>query len=294
MKNILSIDVEDWFHILELQSTPDMQAWADLPSRVSQSLHVLMDEFDQAAVKATFFFLGWVAERFPQLVREAHQRGHEIASHGYAHRLIYTQTHRQFAEDIRKTKAILESITGAPCVGYRAPGFSLTSSTLWVFDELSAQGHSYDSSVFPAPRGHGGISNAEIFPYLVETTHSPIIEFPATVVRVFGRRVCFFGGGYLRLFPYFIIKHMARIVNNQGRPVVFYAHPREFDTEHPRLPMSLKRQFKSYVNLKSTLPKLRKLLRECEVLPFRDWILENQVPSIKPGFQYLELRSFSQ
>ena len=280
MNNILSVDVEDWFHILELDSTPDLSQWEHMESVVDKNFRILLDEFDRANVTVTCFFLGWVAEHHPTLVREAQRRGHEIASHGYAHRLIYTQSQRDFSQDIKKSKIILEDLTGQSVKGYRAPGFSITKDTPWAFDLLAEAGYQYDSSVFPASRGHGGITGAEMRPYKVTTPNGPLIEFPVTVAPILTKRVCFFGGGYLRLFPYFIIRYMSKVVNKTNRPVIFYLHPREVDPNHPRLSMSMGRRFKSYINLGSTLPKLRRLIHDQNLLTFRDWltIYSHEVP----------------
>jgi polysaccharide deacetylase family protein (PEP-CTERM system associated) len=272
MNNILSVDVEDWFHILELDSTPDLNQWEHMESAVDKNFRILLDEFDRGNVKVTCFFLGWVAEHHPALVREAYRRGHEIASHGYAHRLIYTQSQREFLQDIQKSKAILEDIIGQPVNGYRAPGFSITNETPWAFDLLAEAGFQYDSSIFPAARGHGGIKGAEMRPYKIATRNGDLIEFPVTVAPILKKRMCFFGGGYLRLFPYFVIRYMSKVVNKRNRPVIFYLHPREVDPHHPRLSMGLIRRFKSYINLSSTLPKLRKLLDEQDLLTFREWL----------------------
>lgn len=272
MNNILSVDVEDWFHILELDSTPDLSQWNSMESAVDKNFRILLDEFDRANVKVTCFFLGWVAEHHPTLVREAQRRGHEIACHGYAHRLIYTQSRREFSEDIQKSKNILENLIGQSVKGYRAPGFSITKDTPWAFDLLTEAGYQYDSSVFPASRGHGGIIGAEMRPYKVTTPNGALIEFPVTVAPILMKRMCFFGGGYLRLFPYFIIRYMSRVVNKTNRPVIFYLHPREVDPHHPRLSMGVARRFKSYINLGSTLPKLRRLIHDQNLLTFRDWL----------------------
>jgi polysaccharide deacetylase family protein (PEP-CTERM system associated) len=174
-----------------------------------------------------------------------------------------------------RAKRILEDITGRAVEGYRAPGFSITTATPWAFDELSAAGFRYDSSVFPAARGHGGIENAELRPHFINTKTGPMVEFPISVAPIMSRRLCFFGGGYLRLFPYPLIHRMTRVVNGDGRPVIYYVHPREIDPSHPRLPMGLVRRFKSYVNLHSTLPKLKRLLRDQRLVPFRDWLSMN-------------------
>lgn len=277
MKNIISIDVEDWFHLLELDSTPDISQWENLESRVERTFHTLLEELDDAGVKVTCFFLGWVAERFPHLVREASSLGHEIASHGYAHQLVYTQPRRAFADDIRRSKGILEDLTGSTVRGYRAPGFSITLDTPWAFEEIAAAGYEYDSSIFPAARGHGGIRNADISPRWIPTEFGPLLELPMSVLPLLGWRVFVFGGGYLRLAPCALIERLSRSVNRSGRPVIYYLHPREVDPGHPRLSMGPLRKFKSYFNLGSTTPKLRRLLHTQELGPVRDWLAENRV-----------------
>lgn len=272
MKSILSVDVEDWFHILEAASAPDISQWDSLPSCVERDFRKLLDLFSEKNVHVTCFFLGYVAERYPHLVKEALDRGHEIASHGYAHRLIYTMTPHAFLEDARKSKGILESISGQFVRGYRAPGFSVTADTPWFFEKLLEAEYQYDSSVFPAPRQHGGLNTSKYSPHMVA---EKLMEFPITVAKVLGKRFCFFGGGYLRLFPYPVVRQMCRKVLGENRPVVFYIHPREIDPDHPRLSLGLTRTFKSYVNLKTTEPKLRNILDEFQVTTFAEFIKEN-------------------
>jgi polysaccharide deacetylase family protein (PEP-CTERM system associated) len=272
---IFSIDVEDWFHILDVPSTPVISEWGHLPSCVEKNFLHLLDIIGERNVQTTCFFLGWVAERFPHLVREAHARGHEIASHGYSHELAYRMTPVQFLQDASKAKKILEDVSGSVVSGYRSSGFSVTKDTPWFFEKLTEAGYRYDSSVFPAPRGHGGIATKQYAPYRVSDDCNGLIEFPITVAGVFGHPVCFFGGGYLRLFPYFLIKRMTRKVIQEGRPVVFYVHPREIDPSHPRLSMSLERKFKSYVNLSTTEGKIRQLLSDFSFITFQDAMSEN-------------------
>ncbi len=280
MNNILSVDVEDWFHILELDSTPDFEDWSRLESRVERNQRKLLDLFEAADTRATFFFLGWIGEQFPDLVRETHRRGHEVACHGYAHRLVHTQTRDAFSEDIKRAKSILEEVIGDRVNGYRAPGFSITRSTPWAFDCIAEAGFEYDASVFPGSHGHGGMENALMGPYCIESGNGTLLEFPISMVNFHVARMCFFGGGYLRLFPYSVVRAMSRVVNRTGRPVIYYIHPREIDPDHPRLSMGLKRRFKSYVNLKTTIPKLERLLANQQLLCFRDWIsLSDNVPS---------------
>jgi polysaccharide deacetylase family protein (PEP-CTERM system associated) len=276
---IFSVDVEDWFHILALPTTPDVAQWDTLPSRVEPNFRRMLDLFSEHRVSVTCFFLGWVAERFPALVREAVERGHEIASHGYAHTLAYRMTPEAFATDVRRAKDVLEGITGKPVLGYRAPGFSVTEDTPWFFAKLAEVGYRYDSSVFPASRQHGGMT-APLAPYVITTPNGPLVEVPITVARVLGKPLCFFGGGYLRLFPYALTQRMGRRVLREERPVVFYIHPREIDPHHPRLPMGPARRFKSYVNLRTTEPKVRRILREFQVTTFERYIAAHPPPGV--------------
>ena len=266
---VFSVDVEDWFHILDLPATPPLAKWSALPSRVEKNFLKLLDILDEANAKVTCFFLGWVAQRFPHLVKEAAKRGHEVASHGYAHTLTSHMTPDGFFRDAKKSKGILEDVAGQQVYGYRAAGFSVTESTHWFFDKLIEAGYLYDSSVFPARRGHGGLRNGHRGPHMIVGPCGEIIEFPMTVEPVFGAPMCFFGGGYLRFFPYAMMKHMAKRVLANGLPVIFYVHPREIDPEHPRLPMNLKRRFKSYVNLRATERKIRRILTDFEITSFR-------------------------
>ena len=269
--SVFSVDVEDWFHILDIPGAPPISDWAGLPSRVERNFSTLLDLFDETDVKTTCFFLGWIGERFPHLVREAASRGHEVASHGYAHRLVFEQSRQEFCEDVTRARRLLEDIAGASVRGYRAPGFSTTEETPWFFDVLADAGYEYDSSVFPASRGHGGMRSGRREPHRIGAD-GKLMEVPITVAELMGKPMCFFGGGYLRLFPYWLIRRMSKQVLAEGRPVVFYVHPREIDPAHPRLPMSRKRSFKSYVNLDTTEWKIRQVLRDFPVTTFQNVI----------------------
>jgi polysaccharide deacetylase family protein (PEP-CTERM system associated) len=270
--SVFSVDVEDWFHILDIPGAPQLPDWNGLPSRVERNFLRLLDLFSEKQVSVTCFFLGWVAERFPHLVREAAARGHEIASHGYAHRLVYELTREEFHQDALRTRKLLEDIAGVPVLGYRSAGFSVTDRTLWFFETLVDAGYQYDSSLFPTPRGHGGMRTNVRAPHRITSNSKSILEFPITLTNLLGKPLCFFGGGYLRLYPYWLIRRMTREVLREGRPVVFYIHPREIDPEHPRLPMPAKRRFKSYVNLSTTEDKLIRIFDDFPVTTFRDFI----------------------
>jgi len=275
--SIFSVDVEDWFHILDVPSAPAISEWSALPSRVEKNFFRLLEIFSDHDVRVTCFFLAWIGERFPHLVREAAGRGHEIASHGYAHRLVYEQGREEFYDDVLHARLLLEDIAGTAVTGYRAPGFSTTEQTPWFFDALAEAGYQYDSSVFPAARGHGGMRDGRRDPHRVGNGDG-ILELPITVAELMGRPMCFFGGGYLRLFPYWLIRKMAQQVLAEGRPVVFYIHPREVDPAHPRLPMSRSRTFKSYVNLDGTEAKVRRVLQDFPVTTFQNAI--SQYPEL--------------
>ena len=277
VKSIFSVDVEDWFHILDIRDAPQLAAWDHLPSRVESNFRLLLDLFSENQVRVTCFFLGWVARRHPQLVKEAVKQGHEIASHGYGHRLVYQMTAQEFREDALHSRELLEDISGSPVQGFRSAGFSTTENTPWFFEALAEAGYRYDSSVFPAARGHGGMRNAHREPHWVlDRTKSLLLEFPISVTDFAGKPMCFFGGGYLRLFPYWLIERMATRVISEGRPVVFYIHPREIDPQHPRLPMPLSRHFKTYVNLQSTKGKIVRILRQFSLTTFRDFISQER------------------
>lgn len=275
--SVFSIDVEDWFHILDVPGSPKFKDWGGLESRVEKSTYTLLDLFDRKDVKCTLFFLGWVAERFPGLVKECAARGHEIASHGYAHELVYSIGKERFESDITKGKKLLEDVIGKAVNGYRAPGFSLTNDTPWFYETLARVGFTYDSSLFPASRNHGGIANAIAVPHIVSTPAGNVIEFPISLAPFMGKEIYFFGGGYLRFFPYSIIRSKARSVLKKDRPVIYYLHPREVDPGHPKLPMNLKRKFMSYFNIRSSVPKMERLFDDMPMTTFEQ-IIASGIP----------------
>lgn len=271
-QSIFSIDVEDWFNLSGTGFEPPVAQWDRLESRVERNLRALFELLAERGSTATCFIIGYFAKRFPHLVREAVAAGHEIASHSYFHRLIYDMSAEEFYQDATASRKLLEDISGKPVRGYRAPAFSVTEQTPWFFDRLAAAGYEYDSSVFPAPHQTGGLATAQFAPHRIETAAGTLTEFPITVVRVLQKPMCFFGGGYLRLFPYRLIRSMGRRALGENRPIVFYIHPREIDPDQPRLPLSRRRRFTCYVNLRSTRPKLQHILRDFDVSSFEQYI----------------------
>lgn len=254
--NALTCELEDWFHILDSDRVPGIDDWARLPLRAERSIDRLLQLFHDTHARATFFCLGWMAERMPHVVRRCQEAGHEIGSHGYAHIMATPTNQAIFREDIVRAKKMLEDITGNEVVGFRSPGFSVRNDNTWFFDVVSESGYQYDASIFPAYHGHGGYYGGCLEPHIIQTSNGALMEIPVSTVSILGHQVCFFGGGYLRLSPLPVIRWGARRLQREGRPLIVYVHPREIDPDHPRLSLGLWRQFKCYNNLHSTLPKL--------------------------------------
>lgn len=260
--SVITVDVEDWYHILDDAAAPTIEEWTSLESRVERNVDVILELLENTGVRGTFFWLGWIAERQRKLVGRCRDAGHEIGSHGYAHVLAYEVGPEAFREDVYRAKEILEEITGEPVYGFRAAGFGITDNARWAFKVIREVGHTYDASVFPAPRGHGGMEGTSPGPHLLQTQAGPLLELPMSTVEVLGHRICLFSGGYLRLAPKWLIEWGISRLHAAGQPLVVLVHPREIDPEQPRLLLGLKRRFKCYVNLKSTMPKLEWLCRQ--------------------------------
>lgn len=257
-----TVDVEDWFHILDSSVVPGIEQWPHLEKRFHIGLERILVLLDKHSIKATFFWLGWMAEKYPDLVIKCLAAGHEIASHGYAHVLAYDVGPDRFYKDLVRGKQVLEDVINHEVCGFRAAGFSTKDNTRWTFDKIAEAGFTYDSSVFPAGRGHGGMGSSPLAPYRLYTEHGELVEIPQSMIEIMGKRFSLFGGGYLRLAPWPLIRWGVRRLHRQGRPLIVYVHPREVDPEHPRLPLNPVRRFKSYVNLMSTLPKLEIICRD--------------------------------
>jgi peptidoglycan-N-acetylglucosamine deacetylase len=260
--NAMSVDVEDYFQVQAFARTIDRGNWAALPSRVERNTDAVMALFDQAGVKATFFTLGWVAERHPALVRRIAAAGHEIASHGWSHVRVDDQTADAFRADIRRTKRLLEDTAGQPVRGYRAASFSMGPKTPWAHDVLAEEGHAYSSSIYPVKHDIYGDPDAPRFAYRPKQG-LPIVEFPVTTTRFLGRSWPCGGGGYFRLLPYGLMRAAMRRVNRiDGQGCIFYFHPWEIDPGQPRQTgIGLKTRVRHYTNLGAMEGRLRRVLR---------------------------------
>jgi polysaccharide deacetylase family protein (PEP-CTERM system associated) len=261
LSNALTVDVEDYFQVSALAPHIDRARWDAMPCRVERNVERLLQLFERHGAHATFFTLGWIAERYPQLARRIAAAGHEIASHGYGHLRATEQSREEFAADIRRAKRLLEDTVGVQVLGYRAPSFSIGHANAWAFDAIAEAGYRYSSSVYPVRHDHYGMPDAPRFPYEVRPG---LIEIPVTTARWLGRNWPAGGGGYFRLAPYRVSRWAIRRVNRvDGRPTIFYFHPWEIDPEQPRVAgVSLKTRFRHYLNLHRTESRLARLLAD--------------------------------
>ena len=284
VKNAMTIDVEDYFHVSNFEHVVDRGSWATRESRVEANTDRLLGMFDAAGVTATFFVLAWVAERVPALVRRIAAAGHEVASHGYGHRLIYDQTAEVFRDDVRRAKGLLEDTSGQRVDGYRAPSFSVTARSMWALDVLIEEGYTYDSSIFPVHHDRYGIPDAERHAGVVSRAAGSIVEVPASTVRMAGVNWPVGGGGYFRLLPYGWTRWGLRRVNDVERaPAVFYLHPWEVDPDQPRLTAPALARYRHYHNLADTAPRLERLMREFPFGTMRELIASVPLPPLTLG-----------
>jgi polysaccharide deacetylase family protein (PEP-CTERM system associated) len=275
----MTIDVEDYFLVSVFDGILPRSQWPTLESRVCANTERLLEIFEEAHVRATFFVLGWVGERFPELVGRIASRGHEIASHGYSHRLIYDQTPAAFREDVRKAKALLEEACGIPVKGYRAPSYSITPKSLWALDVLLEEGYEYDSSIFPIRHDRYGIPVSERRPYGVKRSVGSLIEVPGSTTTLGSLNLPIAGGGYFRILPYWWTRWgIARLNRLEHRAAVFYLHPWEIDPGQPRLPAGRLSSFRHYRDLHTTEGRLRQLLRD-----FKFGSMESLVAQVRAG-----------
>jgi polysaccharide deacetylase family protein (PEP-CTERM system associated) len=259
--NAFSVDVEDWFQVAAFEGSIDRNTWETLPCRVERNIDALLGLLDARGAKATFFTLGWVAERYPHMVRSIAAAGHEVASHGYGHQRAFQLTPQAFREDGRRAKSLLESQTGRAVLGYRAPSFSIGPRTPWAFDALAELGFVYSSSVYPVRHDLYGAPDA---PRFAHSIRPGLLEIPPSTVRLFGRNLPASGGGFFRLLPYPVSRWCLRRVNGVDRqPSIFYCHPWEIDPHQPRVAGApLKSRFRHYLNLSATMRRLDRLLTD--------------------------------
>jgi polysaccharide deacetylase family protein (PEP-CTERM system associated) len=285
MLNLLTIDVEDWFHTSALDPYLGPDRWESLESRVELNVHRLLEILATHQTRATFFILGWVAERYPHLVRAIDAMGHEICSHGYRHRLIYDLTPAQFKDFLTRSKQILEELVGKRVRGYRATSFSIVKKTLWALDAIQEAGFMYDSSIFPVSH-HDlyGLPGVPRFPF---RHANGLLEIPPSTVTFFGKNFPVGGGGYFRLYPYRLTAQSIRRINREGYPAMVYLHPWELDPHCPRIRHADKRtRFRQYINLTKTEGRLHRLLSEfrwSSVQPYLDGIQDNLTNFILPN-----------
>jgi polysaccharide deacetylase family protein (PEP-CTERM system associated) len=263
IRNAMTIDVEDYFQVSAFAPYISRETWDNQPCRVERNVDAILAMLDDHGVHATFFTLGWLAQRYPDLIRRIVEQGHELASHGYDHCRATEQNRAEFLEDITRTKHLLEDIGGVEVKGYRAPSFSIGENNLWALQCLREAGYRYSSSIYPVRHDHYGMPNAPRFAFHPDEGQG-LLEVPVTTIRLFNRKLPIGGGGYFRLLPYPLSRWCMRQVNRRdGQACIFYFHPWEIDPDQPRIPgISLKTRFRHYLNLRRMEPRLRSLLKD--------------------------------
>src|SRR5262245_111315 len=258
----LTFDLEEYFQVSAFAESVSRSSWQGYSGRAEESTYQILAMLELRNIKATFFVLGWFAQKHVRLIREIKELGHEVASHGYEHKLIYDQTPDEFRTDVRATKQILENITSGPILGYRAPSYSIIKSTLWALEVLAEEGYRYDSSIFPIRHDRYGIPHFQRRPHVIQTGSGPLTEFPLTTARCVGRNVPVCGGGYFRILPFAVTRWgLNQCIRGDRTPAIFYLHPWEFDPEQPRIEAGVLSRFRHYTNLDLTETRFSKLLQ---------------------------------
>ncbi len=268
--NILTFDIEEWFHIMDNESTKTANEWKNFESRIHANMERIFNILEKTDYKATFFCLGWIAENYPEVIREIISRGYEIGTHTRMHQLVYEQSEKEFTYDLEHSMKTLEDLTGQKVKYFRAPGFSIRESNTWAFEVMAKLGIEVDCSVFPAPRAHGGFpSFKSTLPSIIKYNGIELKELPISPKVLFGRPLIFTGGGYFRLFPYSLIKKWTQ----ESEYLMSYLHPRDFDAGQPVIKeLSLLRKYKTYVGLKGATVKLEQWLTDFEFVDVRNAI----------------------
>lgn len=274
-RNAMSVDVEDYFHVSAFADSIDRNEWNSHPLRVETNTMRLLDLFDEYQIKVTFFVLGWVAEKKEKLVSEIASRGHEVACHGYSHQLVYNQKPEVFREETIRSKSLLEDITQVRVRGYRAASYSITNRSRWALDILVDAGFDYDSSIFPVRHDRYGIPDAPEFPHRMDTPDGhTIVEFPLSTARIFRYRLPVAGGGYFRLYPYWLSRAGLRQINRRHKPFIFYLHPWEIDPEQPRIEAGWFSRFRHYNNLDKCEARLENLMDDFSFTTVEEILIE--------------------
>jgi polysaccharide deacetylase family protein (PEP-CTERM system associated) len=265
--NILTFDIEDWFHILDNASTKSEQEWGNYEVRIHKNVDRILDFLQKNNQSATFFSLGWIAEKYPEVIRKISACGYEIGCHSYGHQLVYEQNKVEFRNDTIRAIKTIEDVIGKKVISYRAPGFSITKNEIWALEELINLGIEIDCSIFPTWRGHGGFPEfSPAQPSVIKINGKQLKELPINTYNIFGMAMVFSGGGYFRLFPYSLIKKYTL----QSKYVMTYFHPRDFDAQQPMIKgLSLFRKFKSYYGLAHTMEKLQHWINDFNFLDIR-------------------------
>lgn len=299
--NAFCVDLEEWFHAFGIRSRyNDPRTWDDAPSCVVADTEVLMRLLDDAGCRGTFLTVGWVAQKFPDLIRRLAREGHEVGCHSYWHRLVFALEPEEFEKDLVMALDVLRDVSGQPVDTYRAPGFSVKDDTFWCYPILRKHGITTDISVVPAKRDHGGVAAFPRDPFVLETTEGDVRCFPVSVMTIAGRRIPFSGGGYLRLFPTSLMERGFRENHRAGRPGMSYIHPREINPDQPRLekppvwrPVERLKYLKYYVNLDTSRRKLAHLLKTFRFTTVRDalahraaWPRYRVLNPVAPGGHY--------
>lgn len=277
--NAMTVDVEDYFHVSAFAGHIDRAQWEDFDCRVARNTERLLQLFADRGVRATFFVLGWVAQRYPGVVRDIAAHGHEIACHGLTHELVYEQRRDDFHRQTKLAKDVIEDITGVPVLGYRAASYSIVHKSLWALDVLAELGFIYDSSIFPVRHDRYGIPGAEREPNTIRTPAGhTLVEFPLSTLRLGPLRVPVAGGGYFRLFPYWFTRFALGRINSVDRlPFVFYLHPWEVDPDQPRVHASPLSRFRHYTNLRRCEARLAQLVQDFQFGTMRDVLTQQHL-----------------
>jgi polysaccharide deacetylase family protein (PEP-CTERM system associated) len=276
---ILSFDIEEWFHILDNDSTKTEKEWNNFESRIHEGVDRILNLLQEKNKRATFFVLGWVAQKYPEVVKKIDSLGYEVATHSHMHQLAYEQTPTEFEDDLKRSIDAIGEAINKQVTTYRAPGFSFKSENRWVFDILAKNKIEVDCSIFPANRAHGGFSQYGVAePSIIDTGSSRLKEFPINLHKIFSKNLVFSGGGYFRLLPYFMIKSMTK----QADYVITYFHPRDFDANQPMIEdLPLIRKFKSYYGIKGAYNKLSQYLDDFDFIDIQTAIKQVNWDSVK-------------